>query len=60
MLSAGEMVLTRSQQSALLSGNTGGSGVTNVNITVTSMNPDDVIAAIRKYERSNGKQWATA
>ncbi len=60
MLQAGEMVLTRAQQGALLHGGGTGGNTTNVNITVTSMNPDDVINAIRRYERSNGKQWATA
>lgn len=29
----------------------------NVSITVTSMNPNDVVAAIKKYERSNGSSW---
>ena len=32
----------------------GGGGVTNINITVTSADPDAVVQAIRRYTRYNG------
>ena len=53
-------IITADKSRQMLSGGSGSTNITNVAITVTSMNPDDVIAAIRKYERSNGKQWASA
>lgn len=58
--SAGTIIAADRSRQMLGAGSGGGTNVTNVSITVTSMNPDDVIRAIRKYERSNGKQWATA
>lgn len=58
--SAGTIIAADRSRQMLTAGSGGGTNVTNVSITVTSMNPDDVIKAIRKYERSNGKQWATA
>jgi len=52
VLQKGEAVLTREQQAAVASGTSGTPTV--VNVTVNGADPNMVIAAIRKYVRTNG------
>ena len=65
MLSAGEMVLTRSQQSALLGGNTGGgnSYTINVNVSPTADKAgigQTIVEAISSFEKRSGASWRAA
>ena len=56
VLQKGEMVLTEGQQEAVSNaiGRGGGGNTTNVYMTINASDPNAVIAAIRKWERTNG------
>jgi TP901 family phage tail tape measure protein len=65
MLSAGEMVLTRSQQSALLSGNTGGGNSYTINVSVAPTADkagigQTIVEAISSFEKRSGASWRAA
>lgn len=54
VLQKGEMVLTEGQQAAVSNALGGGGGGATIHITVNGADPNTVIAAIRKYVRTNG------